>query len=215
MSSITEAVTTTAPDIASFGAGGQMYMASMYTGFEIRGSKIINPLFAFTRNDSSPANAAALTNLDEARKIGSTMAFRAYRIGFRIVCFKGGSVPDISTAHAQKMLLSGASVTLTVGSNETKIAEFSGLDLMQPVDTVSMDSDNANNVTCSNVGGLGGGIGWIPLQIPIEIQANCNVGGVVRFNNTAGINALAPVNESDPAWYGFVVILQGLKVVKS
>lgn len=214
MSSITEAVTTTAPDIASFGAGGQMYMASMYTGFEIRRSKIINPLFAFTRNDSSPANAAALTNLDEARKIGSTMAFRAYRVGMRIVCFDSGMVHFLDV-HAQKMLLSGVSLTLTVGSNETKIAEFSGMDLMQPIDTIASDTESGDNIAAASVGGLGGGIGWIPLQIPIEIQANCNVGGVVRFNNTHFLSQLAPASDSDPATYGFVVILQGLKVVKS
>lgn len=210
MSNITEAVTTTAPDIVSFGAGGQMYMASMYTGFEIRRSKIINPLFAFTRNDSSPANAAALTNLDEARKIGSTMAFRAYRVGMRLVCLDG-TAPNGAVAHCAKTLLSGAALTLTVGSNETKIAEFSGLDLMQPVDVVA--SDSTDNV--ANVGGLGGGIGWIPLQVPIEIQANCNVGGLVRFNNTTTLTSLTPAGDSDPAKWGFVVILQGLKVVKS
>ena len=214
MSSITEAVTTTAPDIASFGAGGQMYMASMYTGFEIRRSKLINPLFAFTRNDSSPENAASLTNLDEARKIGSTMAFRAYRLGFRIVNFHA-TLPTLDEVNALKILLSGASITLTVGSNETKIAEFSGMDLMQPIDTVAAHSDASDNVACANVGGLGGGIGWIPLQIPIEIQPNCNVGGVVRFNNTKHYGVVTPATDSDPALYGFVLILQGLKVVKS
>ena len=36
MSSITSPVTDVAPDIASFGAGGQMYMASIWSGFNVK-----------------------------------------------------------------------------------------------------------------------------------------------------------------------------------
>ena len=210
MSNITSQITTTAPDLTSFGAGGQMYMASMFTGFEIRRSRSINPLFSFTKNDLSQANAPILTNLDEARKIGSTMSFRAKRIGFRIVHLDTGSV-NLGSVEAAKEIMSGAAVTLTLGSNETKVAEFSGLDLMQPVDMVGASTTD----TAAVATGLGGGIGWIPLDIPIDIQANCNVGGTVKFNNTYAINALAPALDTDPAYYGFVVVLQGLKIVKS
>lgn len=209
--SITTPVTTVAPDISSFGAGGQMYMASIWTGFNVRGQKI-NPLFAFNAN-SNEENAAMLTNLMETRKVGSTMAFRANRIGFRVLDLlpHNASAP-LTPAQVSEMkrLLASAVITITLGANETKVAEFSGMDLMQAIDTVGADATNTSAVNP----GLGGGISWINLQMPIEIQANVNIGGTVRFNRDVP-DSLIPANASDPAFIGFVVILQGLKVVKS
>lgn len=203
MGSITQPVTTTAPSIESFGAGGQMYMAEMWTGFNVS-AETINPLFAITATDGG-TNSAQLTNLEERRKIGSTMAFRADRIGIRILNFGTGVVTP-AQAQEVKRLLASAKITLNLGSNETKVAEFSGLSLMEPVDFVAADSTN----TCAVGGGLGGGIGWIKLQMPIEIQANCNIGGTVRFTR-----AVPSALTSTPNSFGFVVLLQGLKVVKS
>ena len=224
MSSITDALPVVAPNIESFGAGGQMYMASIKTGFNIRAGRTINPLFAFNAN-SPEENAAVLTNLMETRKVGSTMAFRANRIGFRFVSFNNG-VPTIEQMNELKQLLSYSSIEITIGANETKVAEFSGLDLMQPIDMVAKDEKtNVDTPTLTAASaaalgaGLGGGIGWIPLQIPIDVQANVNIGGVVRFGRsnllTVGTSAIVPASDSDPAVFGFVVILQGLKVVKS
>lgn len=203
MGNITQPVTTNAPDIESFGAGGQMYMAEMWTGFNVS-AETINPLFAITATDGG-TNSAQLTNLEERRKIGSTMAFRADRIGIRILNF-GTDVVTPAQAQEVKRLLASAKITLNLGSNETKVAEFSGLSLMEPVDFVAADSTN----TCAVGGGLGGGIGWIKLQIPIEIQANCNIGGTVRFTR-----AVPSALTSTPNSFGFVILLQGLKVVKS
>ena len=145
--SITTPVTTTAPNISSFGAGGQMYMASIWTGFNIRGQKI-NPLFAFNAN-SNEENAAMLTNLMETRKVGSTMAFRANRIGFRVLDLlpHNASAPLTPAQVAEmKRLLASAVITITLGANETKVAEFSGMDLMQAIDTVGADATNTSAV---------------------------------------------------------------------
>lgn len=203
MGSITQPVTTTAPSIESFAVGGQMYMAEMWTGFNIS-AETINPLFAITATDGG-TNSAQLTNLEERRKIGSTMAFRADRIGIRILNFGTGVITP-AQAQEEKRLLASAKITLNLGSNETKVAEFSGLSLMEPVDFVAADSTN----TCAVGGGLGGGIGWIKLQVPIEIQANCNIGGTVRFTRAVPSALTSTANS-----FGFVVLLQGLKVVKS
>ena len=102
------------------------------------------------------------------------------------------------------------SIMLTVGANETKIAEFSGLDLMQPIDVAAGDATN----TAAASAGLNGGIGWIQLAMPIEIQQNVNIGGTVRFTRAIA-GDLVPAQATDPAVCGFVVIMQGLKVVKS
>lgn len=210
--SITTPVTTTAPMIDSFGAGGQMYMASIWGGENVR-TNTINPLFSFRSTDTTHENAAQLTNLQEAQKVGSTMAFRATRLGFRVPWF-GSSAPTPSEVEAMKQLFASAVVTLTVGSNETKIAEFSGLDLMQPIDVASETAEGTTTATSAFAAGLGGGIGWINLQIPVEIQANVNIGGTVKFTRPIP-SALQPASDSDPAKCGFVVIMQGLKVVKS
>ena len=202
--SITTQVTTTAPMINSFGAGGQMYMASIWGGENVRKETIL-PLFSFRATDNTHENAAQLTNLQEAQKVGSTMAFRANRLGFRVLWF-GSAAPSLAEVEALKQLLASMVVTLTVGSNETKVAEFSGLDLMQPVDFAAAAAGAS--------AGLNGGIGWINLQIPVEIQANVNIGGTIKFTRAIP-SALQPAQDSDPAKCGIVVIMQGLKVVKS
>lgn len=202
--SITTPVTTTAPMIDSFGAGGQMYMASIWGGENVRTETIL-PLFSFRATDNTHENAAQLTNLQEAQKVGSTMAFRANRLGFRVLWF-GSAAPSLAEVEALKQLLASMVVTLTVGSNETKVAEFSGLDLMQPVDFAAAAAGAS--------AGLNGGIGWINLQIPVEIQANVNIGGTIKFTRAIP-SALQPAQVSDPAKCGIVVIMQGLKVVKS
>lgn len=202
--SITTPVTTTAPMIDSFGSGGQMYMASIWGGENVRKETIL-PLFSFRATDNTHENAAQLTNLQEAQKVGSTMAFRANRLGFRVLWF-GSAAPSLAEVEALKQLLASMVVTLTVGSNETKVAEFSGLDLMQPVDFAAAAAGAS--------AGLNGGIGWINLQIPVEIQANVNIGGTIKFTRAIP-SALQPAQDSDPAKCGIVVIMQGLKVVKS
>ena len=105
---------------------------SIWGGENVR-TNTINPLFRFRATDNTHENAAQLTNLQEAQKVGSTMAFRATRLGFRVLWF-GAAAPSLAEVEAMKQLFASAVITLTVGSNETKIAEFSGLDLMQPVD---------------------------------------------------------------------------------
>lgn len=201
MGQITQPVTTTAPNIESFGAGGQMYMAEMWTGFNVSAATI-NPLFAITATDGG-TNSEQLTNLEERRKIGSTMAFKADRIGFRVLSFGTGVLTPAQVAE-MKRLLASAVITLNIGSNETKIAEFSGMSIMEAVDFAAQDT----NPSCA--GGLGGGISWIKLQVPILVQANCNIGGTVRFTRAVP-SALTSTSNS----FGFVVMLQGLKVVKS
>lgn len=202
MGAITQPVTTVAPDVNSFGAGGQMYMATIFGGFNVT-AETNNPLFSFRCTDSNVVNARQLTNLTEAQKIGSTMSFRAVRVGFRVLNFGTGAITP-AQAEEMKRLLASAVITLTVGNNDTKIAEFSGMDLMQPVDYVAQDTNPASGA------GLGGGIGWITLQIPLELQANVNIGGMVKFTRP-----VPAALTSTPNSFGFVVLLQGLKVVKS
>ena len=194
-----------APTLKSFGAGGQMYIADIWGGFNISAT-LVNPLFTFRCTDTSVANAEQLTNLTEAQKIGSTMAFKAVQLGLRVVPLTSGAVLDPAVVEDMKSLLASAVVTLTYGSNETKIGEFSGLHLMAPVDYVAADATN----TCAAQNGAINSQSWINLREPVAIQANLNIGGTVKFTRPVPASLY-----STPNSFGFVVIMSGLKVVKS
>lgn len=206
MANITDSVLPgNAPALQSFGAGGQMYIADIWGGFNIS-AKNVNPLFTFRATDLSVPNAEQLTNLTEAQKIGSTMEFKAVQLGLRVVPLTSGAVLSPAVVEDMKSLLASAVVTLTYGSNDTKIGEFSGLHLMAPVDFMAADATN----TCASQNGAINGQSWINLKEPVAIQANLNIGGTVRFTRPVPASLYATDNS-----FGFVVIMSGLKVVKS
>lgn len=207
MSSITSPVTVapTGTQIESFGAGGQEYIADIWTGFNISAT-LVNPLFTFRATDTSMPNAEQLTNLTEAQKIGSTMAFKATQLGLRVIPLTSGTALTPDQVNDMKALLASAIITLTYGSNETKIGEFSGMHLMAPVDNIAAD---ATNTACSQNGAINSQA-WINLKQPVGIQANLNVGGTVKFTRPVPASLYTVANS-----FGFVVIMSGLKVVKS
>lgn len=205
MSSILDSVVpTNAPSIASFGAGGQMYIADMFTGFNIS-SERTNQLFAFAETDNSVPNAEFLTNLTEARKIGSTMDFKALQIGLRVVP-TGADPLTAAQVAAAKSLLASAKVKITLGSNGTVVGEYSGFHMLAPVDFLSLESSASSQQTNGAIGNTA----WINLKEPIGIQANCNIGGSVHFAKAVPAALTATANS-----FAFVVVLAGLKVVKS
>ena len=211
MSNITDPVLVApgAPSIASFGAGGQMYNADIFGGFNISAQQV-NPLFSFRSTDPGVVNAPLLTNLTEAQKIGSTMDFKAVALGVRIiptgVSGKGDTALTPDEAAAMKSLLTSAVITLTYGSNETKIAEFTGMHLTAPVDFTAADATN----TCAVTNGAINSTAWIKLSMPVGIEANLNIGGTVRFTKPVPASRYATANT-----FAFVVVLSGLKIVKS
>lgn len=205
MSSILDSVVpTNAPSIASFGAGGQMYIADMFTGFNISAERT-NQLFAFAETDNSVPNAEFLTNLTEARKIGSTMDFKAMQIGLRVVP-TGADPLTAAQVAAAKSLLASAKVKITLGSNGTVVGEYSGFHMLAPVDFLSLESSASSQQTNGAIGNTA----WINLKEPIGIQANCNIGGSVHFAKAVPAALTETANS-----FAFVVVLAGLKVVKS
>ena len=193
-----------AVEVESFGAGGQQYIADIWGGINISAEQN-NPLFSFRATDNNVANAAQLTNLTEAQKIGSTMAFKVVQLGLRVVSFKGETL-TLDEIAAMKDLLASAVVTLNYGSNETKIGEFTGLHLQAPVDVVGGDATN----TCAVENGAINSTAWIKLRQPIGIMPNLNIGGTVKFTRTVPAGLY-----STPNTFGFIVIMSGLKIVKS
>lgn len=192
-----------APDaVRSFGAGGQIYSAEIYGGFNV--SKATeNPLFTFRRTDSGVTNAKFLTNLHEAGKIGATMEFLATHVGMRVVKFDGTPM-NSDEAAAAKALLQSAHVEIGLGSDNTKVGEFTGMHLCAPVDSVATESTaNAN----TNVGGVDAS-NFIRLRIPVPMQKNVELRGNVNF---AAIPNAALTTTPDS--FGFVVILYGVKIV--
>ena len=204
MNILDSVVPTNAPSIASFGAGGQMYIADMFTGFNISAERT-NQLFAFAETDNSVPNAEFLTNLTEARKIGSTMDFKALQIGLRVVP-TGADPLTAAQVAAAKSLLASAKVKITLGSNGTVVGEYSGFHMLAPVDFLSLESSASSQQTNGAIGNTA----WINLKEPIGIQANCNIGGSVHFAKAVPAALTATANS-----FAFVVVLAGLKVVKS
>lgn len=193
-----------AVEVESFGAGGQQYIADIWGGINVSAEQV-NPLFSFRATDSNVANAAQLTNLTEAQKIGSTMAFKVVQLGLRVVSFKGETL-TLDEIAAMKDLLASAVVTLNYGSNETKIGEFTGLHLQAPIDVVGGDATN----TCAVENGGINSTAWIKLKQPIGIMPNLNIGGTVKFTRPVPAGLYSTANT-----FGFIVIMSGLKIVKS
>lgn len=195
-----------APDsVRSFGAGGQIYAADIWGGFNVS-AETENPLFTFRRNDTSYANAKFLTNLHEAGKIGSTMEFLATHIGLRVVKFDGSAALTPAEMAAAKTLLASASVEIGLGADNVKIAEFTGLHLMGAIDALASDATN----TCAASAGDSEAKNFIALRIPVPMQKNVELRGVVRFAQTPA----AVLTNTANSW-GFVVILGGVKVVST
>lgn len=193
-----------AVEVESFGAGGQQYIADIWGGINVSAEQV-NPLFSFRATDSNVANAAQLTNLTEAQKIGSTMAFKVVQLGLRVVSFKGETL-TLDEIAAMKDLLASAVVTLNYGSNETKIGEFTGLHLQAPIDVVGGDATN----TCAVENSAINSTAWIKLRQPIGIMPNLNIGGTVKFTRPVPAGLYSTANT-----FGFIVIMSGLKIVKS
>lgn len=193
-----------AVEVESFGAGGQQYIADIWGGINVSAEQT-NPLFSFRATDNNVPNAAQLTNLTEAQKIGSTMAFKVVQLGLRVVSFKGETL-TLDEIAAMKDLLASAVVTLNYGSNETKIGEFTGLHLQAPIDVVGGDATN----TCAVENGAINSTAWIKLRQPIGIMPNLNIGGTVKFTRPVPAGLYSTANT-----FGFIVIMSGLKIVKS
>ena len=193
-----------AVEVESFGAGGQQYIADIWGGINVSAEQV-NPLYSFRATDSNVPNAAQLTNLTEAQKIGSTMAFKVVQLGLRVVSFKGTAL-TLAEMAAMKDLLASAVVTLNYGSNETKIGEFTGLHLQAPIDAVAADSTNTSAVENGAINSTA----WIKLRQPIGIMPNLNIGGTVRFTRPVPAGLYSTANS-----FGFIVIMSGLKIVKS
>ena len=193
-----------AVEVESFGAGGQQYIADIWGGVNVSAEQV-NALFSFRATDSNVPNAAQLTNLTEAQEIGSTMAFKVVQLGLRVVSFKGTAL-TLAEMAAMKDLLASAVVTLNYGSNETKIGEFTGLHLQAPIDAVAADSTNTSAVENGAINSTA----WIKLRQPIGIMPNLNIGGTVRFTRPVPAGLYSTANS-----FGFIVIMSGLKIVKS
>ncbi|MBQ5597818.1 MAG: hypothetical protein IIU66_04960 [Clostridia bacterium] len=200
-------VPVSAPVIQSFGPGGQAYIYDMETGFMVT-SERTNPIFDFAATDKSVANAEFLTNLTEARKIGSTMAVKAVQIGFRVSKIDGSVCSPAETA-AMKALLASSRVKLTYGSNDTVVGEFAGQHIMGAIDNMCADA----TATAMSQAGNNNCTAWINLPVPIGMQPNVNIGGSVRFTLPVPA-ALLPANSGAPSLFAFKVILAGLKSVK-
>ena len=195
------------PTIPSFGNGGQVYNADIFGGFNVSAERV-NPVFQFRKGDGSVSNSDALTNLNEAGKIGSTMEFVATHVGVRVVKFGAGAALTAAEVQAVKSLIASSLIDIKYGSNETKVGEFSGLHFLAPVDFVAQAAEGSTTATPISQNAGATPTGWIKLTYPIQIQKNLNISGTVRFNSTVPSGLY-----STPNTFGFIVMLYGVKIV--
>ena len=166
------------------------------------------PALLVPRSLANTPNAANLTNLAEAQKIGSTMAFKVTQLGIRVVSFKAAAL-TVAEMAAMKDVMASAVVTLNYGSNETRIGEFTGLHMMAAVDGIA--TAQSTDTAAVEAGGINS-TAWIKLRQPIGIMPNLNIGGTIRFTRPVPSVLYSGANENK---FGFVVIMSGLKIVKS
>lgn len=192
-------------NIRSFGAGGQIYDAEIYGGVNVD-STLEKSIFKFGR-DSSVPNAKFLTNLEQEGHLASTEEFLVTHIGFRVVKFSGAAALTSAEEAAMKNLLASAYVEVGLGADAQKIAQFSGMHVMAPVDGAASD---VSTVTASHEVGGCVASNFIRLRMPIPMQSNVEIRAKLHL-------AKAPetVLTSTPNSFGFVVILHGVKVVAS
>jgi hypothetical protein len=191
--------------VASFGPGGQSYIANLFSGFIIDGTKQ-KALFQFAQNDNAVPFASVLTNLREAGRIGSTMNFTALQVGWR--CIKlGDTMPTQQEIHDLKRYLASGKIELTIGSNETRIAEFSGAHLM------NIEEFASETVLTNAFGGTSNPVNtssWVNLIQPIPLQNNVELGGKFTCNLTAVPPALITASQN----WAVLVMFAGIKQTK-
>ena len=188
------------PNVQSVGPGGQVYIGNLFGGFQIK-SKTLNPLFTFSQTDGNVKFAKVMTNLVEASKIGSTMAFVAQQLGVRVLKM-GNSPASAQEIHDMKRLLASARVVVEYGSNRTIVGEFTGLHFQN---TEEFSAESATDKAIAHAGPMNSSA-WCALPIAIPLQPNINIGGTVEF----GIDVPASLIVADQEWV-FVVVMAGQK----
>lgn len=195
----------TPAQVATFGPGGQSYIANLFSGF-ILSSDRQYPLFQFAQNDNAVPFASVLTNLREAGRIGSTMNFTALQIGWRVVKL-GDTMPTQQEIHDIKRFLFACNIQVTVGSNETRIAEFTGAHLL------NVEEFASSTVLADAHGGQSSPVStspWVNLIQPIPLQNNVEIGGKVVCNLPAVPPALITANQN----WAVQILMAGIKQTK-
>lgn len=147
-----------------------------------------------------------LTNMREAARIGSTMNFTAMQMGLRAVKL-GDTPPTNQEIHDIKRFMASQNVEITVGSNTTRVAEFTGAHLLNV-----MEFSSATTLA-DTYGGQSSPVNqmaWINLPEPIGMETNVEIGGQMKCNLTAVPASL----QANGANWAILVVFAGIKQTK-
>lgn len=191
------------------GQSGMSYIADLYSGFILNADKE-HTLFGFAQNDTSVTLASLLTNMRQPGRIGANMNFVAMQLGFRLV--KLGTTPPTQTEiHDLIRYMASLKIEITVGDNETKIAEFSGAHILSPLTFATKEefvtptlAATAGNAVPFNQGG------WINLPDAIALQNDLTLSGKVTSTLAAVPTGLYDSGDN----FAFLAILAGRKQTK-
>lgn len=195
-----------APEVSSFGPGGQYYGASIFGGFILEAAKTVFEFFNIS--EASGPWAKVLTNLKEAGKIGSSMNFTSVMYVPRLVKVTGDSM-TAAEAAAATLFMASSRVELYIGSNDTKVAEY---DLCQFLNVISGPIEGAAGITASLP------INQMPqVNLPPALMQglapNTQIAGKVFCNLPGGCPAALGLDGEDPAFI-FKWELVGAKATK-
>ena len=192
------------------GGKGQRYIADLWTGFTLD-SALSHDLFTFAENDSIVPFAGLLTNLKMPGRIGSTMTFVAEQLGLRLVKI-GDTLPTVQEVHDLVRYLASLKIYITVGDNQTRIAEFTGTHLENAITVAATHSAASGAVAESSVLSTPlNATAWINLPEKIGFESDLTIGGTVKCNLAAVPASLIAVANS----YAFMLVFAGRKQAKT
>ena len=188
--------------VQTFGPGGMSYISNLYSGFILTAERS-QTLFQFAQNSPLPF-AATLTNLREAGRIGSTMNMTALQLCWRMAKL-GDTAPTNQEIHDVKRYLASLNIQISVGSDETRIGEFSGVHLSS-VQEFAAETVLANGNT--SVGSASNQQAWVNLPQPIPFQSNVEISAKVNCNLPAVPASLVVAGSSWAFWLVFAGVKQ-------
>lgn len=193
--------------VQTFGPGGQAYAANLVGGFMLEASKKIYEFFGISMN-SDNVYSKVLTNLQEAGKIGNSMAFTARQYGIRLVKIDGTEITSAEMA-ALIQFIASSRLEFYVGSNKTKVLELMLSHFMNSV----TGQESAGNSVVLPINQAA----WITLSGSMiqGLEPNTEISGTLFMNWPTGTAAALGYN-ADPATpkFMFQFVMAGEKQTK-
>jgi hypothetical protein len=200
-----QVIATNPQTVQTFGPGGQAYAANLVGGFMLEAGKKIYEFFGISMN-SDNIYSKVLTNLQEAGKIGNSMAFTAKQYGIRLFKIDGTEITSAEMA-ALIQFIASSRLEFYVGSNKTKVLELMLSHFMNSV----TGQESAGNSVVLPINQAA----WVTLTGTMiqGLAPNTEISGSVFMNWPTGTAAALGFNDTVPR-FAFQFVMAGEKQTK-